>query len=478
MDREIKSFIKKITKEIREENAAIFAGAGLSISAGFLNWNKLIEPIANELGLEIEKENDLVSLAQYYCNEHGGNRHEISSLILDEFSKESEITENHKILARLPIKNYWTTNYDSLIENALKEEGKVADVKYTIKQLALTKAKRDAVVYKMHGDSEHSSDAILIKDDYETYHMKYAPFITALSGDLVSKTFLFIGFSFTDPNLDYIFSRIRSTYETDQRTHYCFVKKVKEDEFDESSDFEHFKRKQELFINDLKRHGIQALILNDYNEITEILKKIEQNINRKNIFISGSAATFDTFKNNPHEFISSLSGTLIKENYNIISGFGLGVGSLIISGALEELYMKQKKIDNSRLLMRPFPQDTYQGNLKELWTAYREDMISRSGISIFLFGNKVKNDEIIDANGVYSEFEIACKKGNKIIPVGSTHWVARKIWEEVNENFDKFYPKSDKKLKELFFNLNNDNLSIKETINVILKFIKEIEKEG
>ena len=41
-DREIELFIKDFLKEIREDNAAIFAGAGLSASAGFVNWRELI----------------------------------------------------------------------------------------------------------------------------------------------------------------------------------------------------------------------------------------------------------------------------------------------------------------------------------------------------------------------------------------------------------------------------------------------------
>ncbi|MFV0915252.1 Thoeris anti-phage system NAD(+) hydrolase ThsA, partial [Enterococcus faecium] len=134
----VELFIKDFTKEVMEENAAIFAGAGLSMSVGYVSWAKLLEPIAQEIGLDVNKENDLVSLAQYYCNENQGNRGRINQIILDEFSRKVDLTENHKILARLPIHTYWTTNYDRLIEKALEEENKIADVKYTVKQLATT----------------------------------------------------------------------------------------------------------------------------------------------------------------------------------------------------------------------------------------------------------------------------------------------------------------------------------------------------
>ena len=165
-------FIKDILKELEEENVAVFVGAGLSMPAGYVSWNELLRPIAEEIGLSIEKEYDLVSLAQYYINENCGNRSELNKRLIEEFAQNSNTTQNHKILAKLPIKTYWTTNYDKLIERSLEEESKKPDVKYTKKHLSLTVPKRDAIVYKMHGDISHPDDAILTKDDYESYHIK------------------------------------------------------------------------------------------------------------------------------------------------------------------------------------------------------------------------------------------------------------------------------------------------------------------
>lgn len=479
MTREIDTFITKIVREILEENVAVFAGAGLSSSAGFVNWKTLVEPLADELGLDIEKEKDFVALAQHYVNYKSNHRHNVTDIILNEFCKEKNPTENHKILARLPIKTYWTTNYDSLIEDALVEEGKIADIKYTKNHLAQTKWKRDVIVYKMHGDKNHPDSAILIKDDYEKYHLQFAPYITALSGDLVSKTFIFMGFSFTDPNLDYVLSRIRIHYEANQREHYYFIKEVSLSDYNGNKcEYEYEKKKQELFILDLKRYNIQPLLIKNYSDITEILKNIERRINNKNIFISGSAQTYLPFgeKKNSEKFISDLSKRLISLDYNIITGFGLGVGSFVISGALEKIYMDEKKVDNKRLLMRPFPQSIVEGDIQKLWKKYREDMISRAGISIFMFGNKEKNGESIEADGVYKEFVIAKEKGNIIVPIGTTGWIAEKIWNEVNQHYKEFYNDKNNELKELFQELNNKNLSIEDLIEAIVEFIKRIEK--
>ena len=128
-DRDIELFIKDFLKEIREDNAAIFAGAGLSALAGFVNWRELLRPIADELRLDVDKESDLMAVAQYHCNENAGNRHRLNQAIIDQLSVGAAPTENHRILARLPVGTYWTTNYDQLIESALREAGKIADVK-------------------------------------------------------------------------------------------------------------------------------------------------------------------------------------------------------------------------------------------------------------------------------------------------------------------------------------------------------------
>lgn len=477
MDREISAFIDRYVKEIRNNNAAIFAGAGFSKSAGYVDWKNLLKNIAEELGLDVEKEYDLVSLAQY-CYNKNGNRSIINDVIYEEFSKEKGIDENHRILARLPIFTYWTTNYDSLIEDALKENQRIVDVKYHNKHLSITKPHRDSVVYKMHGDVSNPDETILIKDDYEKYYRMHAQFLTALNGDLISKTFLFIGFSFTDPNIDYILSRIRIDYDSqNNRQHYAIMRKIKKSDYAARSDYEYAKRKHELFINDLKRYNIQVLLIDEYAEITVILNEISRRLNRNHVFISGSAAEYGEYSEiESMEFISLLSRRLIAADYNIISGFGLGVGNAVIAGALQEIYMNRRSINTDRLLLRPFPQGAVDAATKPvLWKKYREDMISRAGISIFLFGNKKNSGKIELADGVRSEYEIAVEQHNLLIPVGATGYVAREIWEEVNGNLTKFYANVDDEFQDAFQKLN-EKVDNEKLVDNILKFMELLKK--
>lgn len=254
----VKSFKKKYVKALREDTAAIFAGAGLSIPAGYVNWKDLLKDIAEELGLDVEKEHDLIALAQFHRNEKG-NRSGLNQEIINRFTKNVKLTNNHKILSRLPIKYFWTTNYDILLEKALEENNKKVDVKITKENLATNLPKRDTIVYKMHGDVSQPSDAVITKDDYESYDMKRQLFTTTLQGDLISKTFLFIGFSFDDPNLEYILSRIRILLEENTREHFAFFKKLKETDYSTKEDFIYNDTRQKLRINDLKDIPFQLL---------------------------------------------------------------------------------------------------------------------------------------------------------------------------------------------------------------------------
>lgn len=478
MEHEIETFIKKYADEILNDNAAVFAGAGFSKPAGYVDWKELLRDVADDLRLDVDKENDLVTLSQYYCNKNG--RNDLDNIVNNEFTVNKEIDENHRIIARLPIHTYWTTNYDSLIEDALKEEGRKADIKMNNKSFSITLKNRDAIVYKMHGDKNNPGDVVLVKDDYETYYRKHKQFITALTGDLITKTFLFVGFSFSDPNLDYILSRIHVDYNENKRVHYALMKKPQlEDYGGDEVFFEYQETKFHLFVEDLKkRYNIHPLLLDDYEEITTILKKIYQRVNSSNVFISGSAYEYGNFSRDEAEsLIEDLSKTLISKGYNIISGFGLGVGGYVITGALEEICMQGHKIKDDQLILRPFPQDIVneEGRIK-LWTKYRYDMISRAGISIFMFGNKLtQENQVINANGVRSEYEIAKEYHNIIIPVGCTGYITEEIWSEMKEHLEDYYGLVSDDLAKCF-DLLNFKHSNQEIINNIMKIIKIIRK--
>lgn len=476
-DREIEAFIKDFVIDLSENNVAIFAGAGMSKGAGYVDWPELLYDIAEEIGLKVKIESDLISLAQYHVNERGGKAGIIKK-ILQEFSEQAEPSDNHKLLARLPITTYWTTNYDTLIEDSLKDAFKVVDIKHQVEQLSNTRPKRDVVLYKMHGDVHHPADAILTKEQYEFYYRTHEHFITALSGDLISKTFLFIGFSFTDPNLDYVLSRLNYQFGDYNKQHYCFIKRESKGKDDDDEIVKYKLRKQKLRVDDLKRYRIKALLVDNYTDITEILKEIERRYRKKTIFISGSAEEYGHWdRNQAQSFVHSLSKKIVTSNYRVVNGFGWGIGSAVINGALEAVYERPDKYSEDQLIIKPFPQfETGGKKLSELWEEYRHRMISLAGIAIFIFGNK--NDgkgAVIPANGVKREFEIAVQLGLIPIPIAGTGYMANDIYKEILEKPEIYYTGIEW-IIPIIEELASDKLTVNEIVKKVLTIIQTINK--
>lgn len=465
--------IRNYVRAIREGNAAIFAGAGLSRSSGYVDWKSLLKPMARDIGLDIEKESDLISVAQYYRNRK--TQATVSQVIMDAFSKSVEINENVRILTRMPIFTYWTTNYDTLIEDGIKEANRKPDVKSESEQLSTTIRDRDAVVYKMHGDVANPAHAVLTKYDYEMYEQKRPLFRTVLKGDLISKTFLFIGFSFEDPNLDYILGQIHSLLGENVHDHYCFFKRVQSNDYSSAEEYGYDKAKQELREEDLRKYGVQTCFVDSYDEITEILQNIESAVQMRNILISGSACEFSARwnKEKAESFARELAATLVRNEYKITSGFGLGIGSSVINGALDVIYDSKYRHIDEHLCLRPFPQGFPSDAEKEKrYTQYRKDMIEDIGIAIFIFGNKSEldsygNNRVVNASGCRKEYEIAVEKGKIVIPIGSTGYMAKEIFDEVKSQCEK-YPYLQK-----YFNQLETETDVKKLVNLILDIINE-----
>jgi len=472
-----KDLVKRYLEALESYNASIFVGAGLSVAAGFVDWKGLLQESCEDLNLDITKETDLITVAQYYVNLNAGNRHRLNQKIIGHFNNETRPTLNHELIARFPIQVYWTTNYDKLLETALTNAKRTPDIKYTLNHLTNNKPGRDAIVYKMHGDCEHPNDAVLTRDDYERYHFKMKDYLSALRGDLINKTFLFLGFSFTDPNIEYILSRVRVVFDTNQRQHYCIMRKERSNG---TPDSDYNIVKQNLFVEDLKHYGILTLLVDDYSEITDVLKEIEQLYKQKSIFVSGSAETYDYGlfdKNIAGNFIYDLCAKIIHEKYRIINGFGLGVGSYVINGALSDIYRDESNSIKDQLVLRPFPQGIEDKTEREaLWNKYRQDMIRKAGIAIFMFGNKNGVAGITDADGVRKEYEIAKEQGLKLIPVGATGYMSKQLWEEAKSTYSVFYPSQTTAFRTNFDIIGNPKSTADQIRNAIMDMIKELNR--
>ncbi len=425
-------FIKKFAKSIKLGRAAAFLGAGMSSGAGCVNWKELLKDVATELDLDVTKEDDLISLAQYYVS-YKQNKKPLVEAIIENINSSNKPTEAHEILASIPFDTYWTTNYDNLIEKVLDSRNKRIDVKRCDKDLLYPVKGRDAVIYKMHGDIVASSNAIISKEDYELYQDTHGSMLNVLKGDLTTKSFLFLGYSFNDPDLNDLLARIRCMVGEEKQEHFAIMREVKESEYSTVPEFEYAKKKRLLQISDFKRYGIEIIEINDYKDINVLLRKIAIQVNKENVFISSALANsqIDTMNESLLRGIVKFVLELSDES-KIISGYGLNIGSLIIDETMQYLKTHKEKKFEEKLKLYPFPLGS-----PEEWTGYRKLMLSDVGVCILLYGTKEKDGQIINSSGMEEEYKIAKENNALIIPLGITGGMSLEIANQlIKENYN------------------------------------------
>src|SRR5699024_1401253 len=121
--------------------------------------------------------------------------------------------------------------------------------------------------------------------------------------------------------------------------------------------------KQQLRVADLMRYGIKAIMVDSYDEITDLLQSIRRKYLSNKVFISGAYDEVDSFLGYSgkkaielaDKFCEKLGETLFDENFEISSGLGLGVGRNLVTGFLNKEASNGNTRLGSRLIIRPFP---------------------------------------------------------------------------------------------------------------------------
>ena len=61
-------YLDQIAGQMKQGDISVFAGAGLSVASGYVDWKKLLEPISKQLRLNANI--DLTEIVQYYKNKY------------------------------------------------------------------------------------------------------------------------------------------------------------------------------------------------------------------------------------------------------------------------------------------------------------------------------------------------------------------------------------------------------------------------
>jgi hypothetical protein len=424
-------FLREYGQALEEGRAAFFAGAGLSKAAGYVDWRDLLREFAAELDLNIDEEHDLPLVAQYHLDANNQQKNRLSQKLRDAFT-DGGTTSVYEAVARLRVPVVWTTNYDDAVEKAMEAAGLKPDIKPNGNRGSWTTSRKGSkvAVYKMHGDISDPSNLVLSRDDYDTYARDYPYVLDTLRAQMVERTFLFAGFSFTDPNLDHVLAAIRSYWGRDAKSHWVLTRR---------SGTPREAAKQRLWATHLLRYGLNVVFLDDHDEVLSLLDELATRLQRRHVLVSGSAHEAGPLgRDRLDRLAAGVGAAIIEGGRNLVSGIGLGVGSAVLTGAAQAVYDAGDD-PARRLRLHPFPRPT-EDVRAETWRRWRESMIRTAGYAVFIAGNKHDGTDTVLADGVMQEFEIAVAAGAYPLPIGASGWAAQRIHEMVAADFDRYLP--------------------------------------
>jgi hypothetical protein len=227
--------LKLVSESVRTGKCILFLGAGVHAppdpDSPFAYPDDRRPPIGSALSRTLAEECDF---EERFPNENAGNLQRVAlayelecgrEMLVDMIAKAVDVGEPSpmvRALASMDFPIIITTNYDQLMEQALREVGKDPRVTiYSADENAETididdPSPERPVVYKLHGDIRDRVSLVVTDEDYIQFVMRMMtnkercdPIPLSLKEALTGSTVLLVGYSLLDYNLRLLFKTLR-----------------------------------------------------------------------------------------------------------------------------------------------------------------------------------------------------------------------------------------------------------------------------
>ena len=214
----------QLIKGIIEEKFLIVIGSGVSESAKVISSSALTNALYLELKLDLTKngktreiselenvKNDLKKVSQKYQDFYRENKAKQKARELILSSSKTANLEIFKNIAKLPICDIVTTNFDHLIEN---NQNRLNYKKIVEKACVLSEKpnKTHTNIFKMHGDLDDLDSMVLCQSDYDEYENQHPHIVSELKRRFEENSLLVLGYSANDDNFRKVFSKFRKDF--------------------------------------------------------------------------------------------------------------------------------------------------------------------------------------------------------------------------------------------------------------------------
>jgi hypothetical protein len=208
-----------------ERRVVPFIGAGASMSVSWSHgnergpsWDEMVDQAVRLLGSNDPKllrlrGSDLQVLEFFKIKM--GDLAPLTNWLSQKFSDATDddilASPIHSELVELDLCSiYYTTNYDDFLERALRKHGRSTQAITAERNVAHNRS--DVEVVKFHGDFNNPKEMVVTESQYMDRMRLENAMDFKLRGDILGRAVLFIGYSFRDPNINYIFHLINRLF--------------------------------------------------------------------------------------------------------------------------------------------------------------------------------------------------------------------------------------------------------------------------
>jgi len=276
---------------------------------------------------------------------------------------------------------------------------------------------------KMHGSltpfnpPQWQKSPVITRQDYEEYEVRNPRLWAALRATYLTKSLLFLGFSFTDPNIDVLLRLSRTLLQVGAPEHFTVLRRPSDPQA---------LRLHNLQVADLERTGVAVCEVANFDELEPILRRLVRRTREPTLFISGS----DAVGSNIPDCCRRLGNLLAPLDIRLASL--AGPAAMRVSFALGRAHLAEDRYDADRIRFHFRKSKTPAPPLNErIGTAVytnlnkqtlRETILSQCGAAVVIGGGTNTEEEV----------EVAKSLGVPIVPLAHSQGAAGAVWNSTS----------------------------------------------
>lgn len=304
--------LNRIFESVRKENAIIWAGAGVSLQAGFPSGIKLGKTFLGDLNDKersyFDNKTSLLDITEEYVQIKG--RDSAIKILKREFNNEGGESTFHSTLSKIPhIKTIITTNYDNLFERDYKGLISTAIINSEDITDGIT---GNVQLLKVHGDLNALESLIITKSDYDNfflYNKQDNAVWDLIKERFITKDIVFVGYGFEDSNVSVVYQSIKAKVGKKSKKAYLLAPNLPEHR-----------------IKKLRESGIQYINITGEDFIIQLHQDLKDNIysDFDNNWVNAETFRMFCFNHNLSPTIEGSPNGYTVKSVSIREGRGIG----------------------------------------------------------------------------------------------------------------------------------------------------------